>query len=130
EPVPSDGRRPFPFYPHGFRGQKTEPAFEGLLCAYNLTCSGTDWATAARPRVKAGDTILVHAGTYKYDRFEYTNTLATSTVPFDGTYYLLAKGTPERPIAIKAAGDGEVIFDCNGAFNLFNVKTGDYTYFE
>jgi len=130
EPMPFAGGRTFHVYPHGFRGQKTEPAFEGLLCAYNLTCSGTDWATAARPRVKAGDTILVHAGTYKYDRYEYTNTLSTSTVPFDGTYYLLAKGTPERPIAIKAAGDGEVIFDGNGAFNLFNVKTADYTYFE
>ena len=37
-----------------FKGTKIEPAFEGLMCAYNLTCSGTDWATAGRPRVQAG----------------------------------------------------------------------------
>ena len=117
-------------YPHGFKGTKQQPAFEGLLCAYYLTCSGTDWATAARPRVKPGDTILVHTGTYKYDRFEYTNNLSVSTVPFDGTYYLTASGTAEKPIAIKAAGDGEVVFDGNGAFNLFNVKAANYNYFE
>jgi hypothetical protein len=67
---------------------------------------------------------------YKYDRYEYTNNLAVSTVPFDGTYYLTASGTPEKPIAIKGAGDGEVIFDGNGAFNLFNVKAANYNYFE
>ena len=26
-----------------------------------------------RPRVRPGDTILVHAGTYTYNRYEYTN---------------------------------------------------------
>jgi hypothetical protein len=130
EPKPFEGGRTFHVYPHGYKGQKQEPAFEGLLCAYNLTCSGTDWATAARPRVKPGDTILVHAGLYKYDRYEYTNNLAVSTTPFDGTYYLTASGTPEKPIAIKAAGDGEAIFDGNGTFNLFNVKATNYTYFE
>jgi len=130
EPEPYAGGRTFHVYPHGFKGTKTQPAFEGLLCAYYLTCSGTDWATASRPRVQPGDTILVHAGLYKYDRFIYTNDLSISTVPFDGTYYLTASGTPEKPIAIKAAGDGEAIFDGNGAFNLFNVKAGNYTYFE
>ena len=100
------------------------------MCAYYLTCSGTDWATASRPRVKPGDTILVHAGLYKYDRYIYTNDLSISTVPFDGSYYLTASGTAEKPIAIKGAGDGEAIFDGNGAFNLFNVKAGNYTYFE
>jgi len=130
EPKPYAGGRTFHVYPHGYKGPKQEPAFEGLLCAYNLTCSGTDWATAARPRVKPGDTILVHAGIYKYDRYEYTNNLSVSTVPFDGTYYLIASGTEDRPIAIKAAGDGEAIFDGNGAFNLFNVKAANYNYFE
>jgi len=33
-------------------------------------------------------------------------------------------------IVIKGAGDGEVIFDGNGNFNLFNVKAADYNYFE
>ena len=53
EPVPFAGGRVFHVYPPGFKGQKIEPAFEGLMCAYNLTCSGTDWATAGRPRVQS-----------------------------------------------------------------------------
>jgi hypothetical protein len=101
------------------------------MCAYNYWCAGTDWATAGRPRVRPGDTILVHAGLYKYNRFEYTNDPAVNrTVPLDGTYYLTADGTAEKPIAIKAAGDGEAIFDGAGNFALFDVKAADYTYFE
>ena len=48
-----------------------------------------------------------------------------ATTPFEGTYYLTASGTPDKPIAIKAAGDGDVIFDGNGNFNLFNVKAAE-----
>ena len=50
--------------------------------------------------------------------------------PWDGTFYLTQDGTAERPIAIKAAGDGEVIFDGDGNNVLFNVMGADYTYFE
>ena len=131
EPQPYAGGRIFHVYPHGFKGQKAEPSFEGLMCAYNYWCAGTDWATSGRPRVRPGDTILVHAGTYKYNRYEYTNNATVNrTVPLDGTYYLTADGTPEMPIAIKAAGDGDVVFDGDGNFALFDVKAADYTYFE
>ena len=131
EPMPAAGGSVFHVYPPGFKGAKIEPSFEGLMCAYNLTCAGTDWATAGRPRVKAGDTILVHAGIYKYNRYEYTNDPAVNrTIPLDGTYYLTADGTPEKPIAIKGAGDGEAIFDGAGNFTLFDVRAADYTYFE
>ena len=131
EPQPYAGGRVFHVYPHGFKGQKTEPSFEGLMCAYNYWCAGTDWATSGRPRVRPGDTILVHAGTYRYNRYEYTNNATVNrTVPLDGTYYLTADGTPEMPIAIRAAGDGEAIFDGDGNFALFDVKAADYTYFE
>jgi hypothetical protein len=131
EPQPYAGGRVFHVYPHGFKGQKTEPSFEGLMCAYNFWCAGTDWATSGRPRVRPGDTILVHAGLYKYNRYEYTNNPNVNrTVPLDGTYYLTAHGTPDMPIAIKAAGDGEVVFDGDGNFALFDVRAADYTYFE
>jgi hypothetical protein len=131
EPQPYEGGRVFHVYPHGFQGQKTEPSFEGLMCAYNYSCAGTDWATAGRPRVRAGDTILVHAGVYKYNRYEYTNDASVNrTVPLDGTYYLTADGTPEMPITIKSAGDGQVVFDGAGNFALFDVRAADYTYFE
>jgi len=131
EPKPASDGRTFHVYPPNFKGAKLEPAFDGLMCAYNLTCAGTDWATAGRPRVRPGDTIVVHAGVYKYNRLEYTNDAAVNrTVPLDGTYYLTADGTPEKPIVIKGAGDGEVVFDGNGNFALFDVKAADYNYFE
>ena len=131
EPAPYRGGRTFHVYPHGFKGTRIEPAFEGLMCAYNEWCAGTDWATSGRPRVRPGDTIRVHAGTYKYNRYEYTNNASVNrTVPLDGTYYLTADGTAEMPIAIVAAGDGEVVFDGNGNFALFDVRAADYTYFE
>ena len=131
EPQPYAGGRVFHVYPPGHTGQKIEPAFEGLMCAYNFWCAGTDWATSGRPRVRPGDTILVHAGTYQYNRYEYTNDAKVNrTVPLDGTYYLTADGTEEMPIAIKAAGDGPVVFDGAGNFALFDVRAADYTYFE
>ena len=131
EPRPSAGGRVFHVYPHGHKGPKIEPAFEGLMCAYNFWCAGTDWATSGRPRVRPGDTILVHGGSYKYNRYEYTNDAAVNrTTPLDGTYYLTADGTPDMPIVIKGAGDGDVIFDGNGNYALFDVRAADYTYFE
>ena len=47
-----------------------------------------------------------------------------------GTYFLTQSGTAEKPIVIKAAGDGEAIFDGDGAYNLFNVMAANYNYFE
>ena len=131
EPMPEASGRVFHVYPHDYKGAKIDPSFEGLMCAYHFWCAGTDWATSGRPRVQPGDTILVHAGVYKYNRYEYTNNAAVNrSVPLDGTYYLTADGTAEKPIAIKAAGDGEVVFDGNGNFALFDVRAADYTYFE
>ena len=128
EPVPSEEGRVFHVYPRGFGGTKLEPSFEGLMCAYNYSCRGGDGATAGRPRVRPGDIVLVHAGLYRNNRYEYGQT--GGTFPYEGTYFLTADGTPARPIAIKAAGDGEVIFDGSGNFALFSVVAADYTYFE
>jgi hypothetical protein len=131
EPKPFAGGRVFHVYPPDFKGKRLEPAFDGLMCAYNYYCGGGDTVTAGRPRVKPGDTILVHAGVYKYHPEFYTGDRAiNATTPFEGTYYLTASGTPDKPIAIKGAGDGDVVFDGNGNFNLFNVKAASYNYFE
>jgi hypothetical protein len=140
EPKPDPGGRVFHVYHPSYKGQKLQPAFDGVMCAYNYYCGGGDTVTAARPRVRPGDIILVHAGLYKYHP-EYYGSVMTfpailndlsvnATTTFEGTYYLTAKGTADKPIVIKGAGDGEVIFDGNGNFNLFNVKAGDYNYFE
>ena len=131
EPKPAEGGRTYHVYPVKWKGPKTEPSFEGIMCAYNYYCGAGDTAPGGRPRVKAGDTILVHAGTYAYHWEFYGNqTTVNATTTFEGTYYLTADGTPERPIVIKAAGDGEVVLDGRGNFNLFNVKAADYNYFE
>lgn len=131
EPVPAAGGKVYHVYPVKWQGPKQEPAFEGIMCAYNYYCGAGDTAPGGRPRVKPGDTVLVHAGLYAYHYELYANqTTVNATTTFEGTYYLTADGTAERPIVIKAAGDGEVIIDGRGNFNLFNVKAADYTYFE
>src|SRR5258708_23221169 len=131
EPVPAAGGRVFHVYPPDYKGAKLAPAFDALMCAYNYYCGGGDTVTAGLPRVKPGDIILVHAGLYKYHPEYYTgDRKINATTPFEGTYYLTASGTADKPIVIKAAGDGEVIFDGNGNFNLFNVKAANYNYFE
>jgi hypothetical protein len=131
EPRPYAGGRVFHVYPPDYKGTKVEPAFDAVMCAYNYYCGGGDTVTAGRPRVRAGDTILVHAGLYKYHPEYYTgNRTINATTPVEGTYYLTASGTPGKPIVIKGAGDGEVVFDGNGNFNLFNVKAANYNYFE
>ena len=86
-----------------------------------------DWWLVPEPRVKAGDIILIHAGLYKADRLNYVDPLALN---FHGTYVLTKKGTADKPITIKAAGDGEVVFDGDGAYRLFDVMAADYHYFE
>jgi hypothetical protein len=131
EPKPYAGGHVFHVYPPGYKGEKIEPAFDGVMCAYNYYCGGGDTVTAGRPRVKPGDVILVHAGLYKYHPEYYTGDRSiNATTPVEGTYYFTASGTPDKPIVIKAAGDGDVIFDGNGNFNLFNLKVANYNYFE
>jgi hypothetical protein len=129
--MPAEGGAVYHVYPVTYTGPREEPAFDGIMCAYNYRCGAGDTAPGGRPRVKPGDVILMHAGTYAYQYEYYANqTTVNATTTFEGTYYLLADGTPERPIVIKAAGDGEVIIDGRGNFNLFNVKAADYNYFE
>ncbi len=131
EPMPASGGHVYHVYPRDWKGTKEPGAFNDLMCAYNYYCGGGDTQTGGRPRVKPGDIILVHAGTYRYHPEFYTGDRSiNSTTPVEGTYYLFGKGTPEKPIVIKAAGDGEVIFDGGGNFNLFNVKAANYNYFE
>jgi hypothetical protein len=133
EPQPAAGGHVYHVYPFGYKGAKQEPAFTGLLAAYFMGSDQSDHSNASQPRVQAGDTIVVHAGTYKDNRFVYggfDTTLAALGTPFDGTYYLTQSGTPDKPIVIKGAGDGEVIFDGDGNHTLFNLLAGNYNYFE
>jgi hypothetical protein len=121
-----EGGRVRHVYPPDYEGPRQEPSFNGLKEAYYGPGRG-DWSVVRERPVQPGDAILVHAGLYKADRFDY---VTPHEIPFDGTYVLTIDGTPEKPIVIKAAGDGEAIFDGNGCFRLFDVMAADYNYFE
>ena len=127
EPKPPAGGKVYHVYPPGFNGPKQEPAFTGLQAAYYTGSNGADYFNSFPARVQPGDVILVHAGLYKDDRYKYGGQLGTLS---SGTYFLTQSGTAEKPIVIKGAGDGEAIFDGDGAFNLFNLMAANYNYFE
>ena len=135
EPVPAAGGHVYNVYPADWKGARVKPYFIGLMAAYYLAAPDIDWQNAYPPRVKPGDIILMHAGTYIADRYHYMNGqpepghLSLGAI-VDGTYYLTAKGTADKPIAIKSAGDGEVVIDGDGAQTLFNLLAADYNYFE
>lgn len=126
-PIPASGGAVYHVYPRDYTGDKLEPNFNSLMAAYNTGANSADWVNSFQPRVKPGDTILVHAGTYREERTRYAGPNSTL---FDGTFYLTADGTAERPIVIKAAGDGDVIFDGAGNAVLFDLTAADYHYVE
>ena len=113
-------------YPPGYEGPRKEPSFTGLMEAYYGPGLG-DWNVVWQRKVQPGDVIEVHAGLYKSERLNYVDPLQ---LPFHGTYVLTVDGTAEKPIVIRAADDGEVIFDGDGAYRLFDVMAADYNYFE
>ncbi|MBN9660851.1 MAG: right-handed parallel beta-helix repeat-containing protein [Acidobacteria bacterium] len=126
EPQPSTSGRTLHVYPAEYPGVKQEPSFTGILQAYYGAGLG-DWNVVWERRAQPGDTLLVHAGLYKPERLNYVDPMMA---PFDGTMLLTLKGTPEKPITIKAAGDGEVIFDGDGNYRLFDVMASRYHIFD
>ena len=113
-------------YPKNWEGEKEEPAYNGILDAYYGYPRFADWILTVDP-VEAGDQIIVHAGVYKAD---YTDYRDFHGLTFDGTYFFTQDGTPEKPISILAAGDGEVVLDGNDAAVLFDLTAADYHYIE
>ena len=126
EPKAAAGGRTLHVYPPDWKGEKQQPAFTGLMAAYYGSGLG-DWNEVYERKAQPGDVILVHAGLYKANRLNYVDPLGT---PFDGAYVLTLKGTREKRIVIRGAGDGEAIFDGAGAFRLFDVMAADYHIFE
>ncbi len=86
-----------------------------------------DWSVVWEQRVQAGDILLMHAGLYRVERLDYVDPMMT---PFDGLMSLTLKGTPEKPITIKSAGDGEVVIDGDNNHRLFDVMASSYHIFE
>ncbi len=126
EPQASSEGRTLHVYAPDYQGKRMEPSFTGILEAYYGAGLG-DWNVVWERRAQPGDTLLVHAGLYRPERLNYVDPMAA---PFDGTMSLTLKGTREKPIAIKAAGDGEAIFDGAGSHVLFEVMASQYHLFE
>lgn len=126
EPQPYDGGRTLHVYPPDHEGDKIEPHFTSVLQAYYGSGLG-DWSVVWERPAQPGDTILVHAGMYRNDRLNYVDPMMT---PFDGTMSLTLKGTAEKPITIKGAGDGEAVFDGDGNHRVFDVMASAHHIFE
>jgi hypothetical protein len=126
EPQSYTGGRTLHVYPADFDGPREEPSFTGILQAYYGAGLG-DWNVVWEQPIEAGDTLLMHAGLYRVERLDYVDPMMT---PFDGTMSLTLKGTPEKPITIKAAGDGEVVIDGDNNHRLFDVMASRYHIFE
>jgi hypothetical protein len=126
EPQPYSGGRTLHVYPPDHKGNRLEPNFASLLEAYYGAGLG-DWNVVWERRAQPGDTIMLHAGLYKPDRLNYVDPMMA---PFDGSMPLTLKAAPEKPITIKSAGDGEVIFDGDGNHILFEVMGTRYHIFD
>ncbi len=123
EPPQTAGGRVLHVYPPGYEGEKEEPSFVSIMEAY-YGAGKSLWGSAT---IKPGDTILVHAGLYHCERRRYYEPLG---MHFHGTYHLSGNGTPEQPIIIRGAGDGEVVLDGDGVYRLFDVIYADHTHIE
>ncbi|MBI2928413.1 MAG: hypothetical protein HYY24_22315 [Verrucomicrobia bacterium] len=126
EPKPYEAGRVLHVYPPDYFGPRQEPSFTGILQAYYGAGLG-DWSVVWERRAQPGDNLLLHAGRYKTECLDYVDPMMT---PFDGSMSLTLKGTPEKPITIKAAGDGEVVIDGDGNHRLFDVMASRYHIFE
>lgn len=126
EPQPYKGGRILHVYPADHEGPRLEPSFIGLKAAYYGEGRG-DWTAVRMNKAQPGDTILVHAGLYRPERLNYVDPLSA---PFTGTWSLSLKGTAEKPITIKGAGDGEAIFDGAGNHMLFDIMATQHHIFE
>jgi hypothetical protein len=113
-------------YAPDYKGERIEPSFTSILEAYYGAGLG-DWSVVWERRAQPGDTLLLHAGLYRNERLNYVDPMMT---PFDGSMSLTLKGTLEKPITIKSAGDGEVIIDGAGNHRLLDVMASQYHIFE
>jgi hypothetical protein len=126
EPKSFSGGRTLHVYPADHQGPRQEPSFIGFKAAYYGEGRG-DWTAVRMTKAQPGDTILIHAGLYRPERLNYVDPLSA---PFTGSWSLSLKGTAEKPITIKGAGDGEAIFDGGGNHKLFDVMASAHHIFE
>ncbi len=115
-------------YPPRYKGKKEKPNFRNLMEAYH----GGRWEWDVQfydlpEAVQPGDTIVLHAGKYETQQFNYRYALALWQ---HGTYRFTREGTAEQPITIKAAGDGPVVLDGGGAYRMFDLLQAKHHVFD
>ncbi len=111
KPEMPEGGTTWHVYPPRYKGEKQQPTFTKRW-AYALMRGRYD-------QLKPGDTILVHAGTYKVNKYDYRDPIFSA--PRWGSWRIWMGGQPGKPICVKAAGDGPAIFDGNGSYLLFET---------
>lgn len=128
EPQPYEGGEVRHVYPLDYEGEKQQPAYNNLMHAVNGFQTWCDNYQTIHPNyARPGTKILVHAGVHKTDFNAYRD---PGGLWLHGMQTFIADGTPEKPITIMAAGDGEVILDANGSDRYFNIAEADYLHFE
>lgn len=116
-------------YPEDYKGEKEAPAYSSIMHAVNgFNPIWDNFQTLHYNSAPPGTIVLLHGGTYQIDLQHYREPVHQRWLT--GEIFLTANGQPDAPVAIVAAGDGEVIIDGNGAHTLFNVRSADYLYFE
>ena len=128
EPQPFEGGEVRHVYPPGYKGEKEQPAYNNLMHAVNGFQPWCDCYQMVHPnKAKPGTKILLHAGVHTTDYHNYRD---PGGLWLHGMQTFIADGEPGKPIAIMAAGDGEVILDAGGSDRYFNIAAADYLYFE
>jgi malectin (di-glucose binding ER protein) len=77
-----------------------------------------------------GDMILLHAGVHKGKRLDKRRPYLRLTQSGLHGFPLQAQGTADRPLVIKAVGDGEVIIDGDGMPELFDLRGASHVIIE
>ena len=137
QPRTLEGGRILHVYPPSknrtWQGEKYDKSQNGLMAAINGRSPSADLYPWTDEHVQPGDTILMHAGVYQGDWRNYRDPLGHWQT---GSYEIVFDGTPERPITVKPAGDGEVIIDGANSKDgdwphvLFDVMGADHWIFE
>ena len=115
EPMPSNEGRILHVYPPDHKGERLEPSFTSVLQAYYGAGLG-DWSVVWERRSRPGDTILVHVGLYKPERFNYVDPMMT---PFDGSMSLTLRARKtgpspsRRPATERSSSTATATRDCS-----------------
>ncbi len=111
-------------YPPKFKGKMEEPNYTTIMHAYH----GARWEYDIQylytdVGVQPGDTVLIHAGTYQTQPTNYRTVMSLWQ---HGSYRFTRQAPADKPIVIKAAGDGPVILDGAGAYRMFSFLGGGH----